>query len=688
LLLGPGLQAAAAAALALAVYLRTLAPTVMWYDMGEFASAAHVLGVAHNTGYPLLLLLGKLFTFLPVGEVAFRVNLLSAACGALTVGLAYLLVFEITRQRTPAAVAALSLAFSSTLWSNATWASSYNLNAALTTWALLVGLRWWRKPSAGYLPAAALLIGLGLGNHRLILVAVPALVSLVWAARRRSPAPGWRGLGRMAALFALGFSVNLYLPLRAAQSPPLNWGNPSTPERFLTMLTTGYARSFVNPLESLGGVEYKLRILAGFPAYEFSLAGLILAGLGAWALRRAHPHMLYASLLLMLFNALVISVYGIHNIFNYFQPIYLVLTLWLGAGAQRLLLAADAGARRPTVGRRAASPPPAEEGPSARAPARRRALAAGLLFALPLFLLARGFPLLDRSQHRDARDFAAYLLNRAEPGSVVLADFWSWAPLRYLQVVEGIGLQAEVSNALSVPGLDQQALLAELQRAGLTVYLAVGTPDSPRLRIGPHRLQLLAPNVIHYYPTWQVPLPRFKDLLLPRGSVLRALPTADLPAVDLIVAEVPPADRLSYRFSGGVELAGFHLDQPQLTVGRAFSASYFWRASQPTSIDYWVDLLFTDAEGNLAAREGLPIWLHSHWLGGGAFPTSDWPAGALVREQYDGLVPRSVVPGTYYLRAYLYEDDQRLRPAPLLESGRPELGALLAVVQVVAAGAP
>ena len=73
------------AGLALAVYLRTLAPTVMWYDMGEFATAAYVLGIAHNTGYPLLMLLGKLFTYLPLGDIAYRVNLLSAVCAALTV---------------------------------------------------------------------------------------------------------------------------------------------------------------------------------------------------------------------------------------------------------------------------------------------------------------------------------------------------------------------------------------------------------------------------------------------------------------------------------------------------------------------------------------------------------------------------------------------------------------------------
>jgi asparagine N-glycosylation enzyme membrane subunit Stt3 len=148
-LLRPGVQAALAAALALAVYAH-LAPTVMWYDMGEFATAAYVLGVAHNTGYPLLLLLGKLFTLLPVGDVAYRVNLMSAVFGALTVLCAYLLVFDLTGRRSPAAVAALALAFSSTLWSNATWATSYDLNAVLTARLLLLAVRGLRQPNTGY----------------------------------------------------------------------------------------------------------------------------------------------------------------------------------------------------------------------------------------------------------------------------------------------------------------------------------------------------------------------------------------------------------------------------------------------------------------------------------------------------------------------------------------------------------
>ena len=68
----------------------------MWYDMGEFATAASTLGIAHNTGYPLLILLGKLFTFLPVGDAAYRVNLMSAAFTALAVAVVFGIIHDLT----------------------------------------------------------------------------------------------------------------------------------------------------------------------------------------------------------------------------------------------------------------------------------------------------------------------------------------------------------------------------------------------------------------------------------------------------------------------------------------------------------------------------------------------------------------------------------------------------------------
>ena len=79
------------------LYLSSLAPSVvtLFDDSLEFQLVTYQLGIAHPTGYPLYTLLGKLFTFLPVGNVAFRVNLMSAIFGAGTVVLVYLFILRL-----------------------------------------------------------------------------------------------------------------------------------------------------------------------------------------------------------------------------------------------------------------------------------------------------------------------------------------------------------------------------------------------------------------------------------------------------------------------------------------------------------------------------------------------------------------------------------------------------------------
>ena len=66
------------------VYLSTICPTVYLGDSGELTTAAYCLGIPHNSGYPLYTLLGNLFCFLPLGNIAFRVNLMSTVFAVLT----------------------------------------------------------------------------------------------------------------------------------------------------------------------------------------------------------------------------------------------------------------------------------------------------------------------------------------------------------------------------------------------------------------------------------------------------------------------------------------------------------------------------------------------------------------------------------------------------------------------------
>ncbi len=141
---GDGVLAVALGGAALGLYLRTLAPSVatLFDDSLEFQLVCYLPGVAHPTGYPLYTLLGKAFTLLPWGDVAFRVNLLSALMGALAVALTFLLARRLTRRRLPALVGAGALAVSPVFWSQSTIAEVYALHLALVQGLFLLALVW------------------------------------------------------------------------------------------------------------------------------------------------------------------------------------------------------------------------------------------------------------------------------------------------------------------------------------------------------------------------------------------------------------------------------------------------------------------------------------------------------------------------------------------------------------------
>src|SRR5512140_4002972 len=77
----------------MAVYLMTIAPTLSFFDSGEMIAGAYTVGVSHPPGYPVYVTLGKLFTFLPINNVAFRVNLMSSFFAAMT----SVMIYYITR---------------------------------------------------------------------------------------------------------------------------------------------------------------------------------------------------------------------------------------------------------------------------------------------------------------------------------------------------------------------------------------------------------------------------------------------------------------------------------------------------------------------------------------------------------------------------------------------------------------
>src|SRR5919106_4320871 len=146
---------------ALAVYARTLCPTIFTSGAGENVTAVVTLGVPHPPGFPLFCILGKIFTYLiPFGNVAFRVNFFSAMCGAAAAGMLYVLCRTLLgpSRRFAAAAAALLFAFSQTFWSQAVIAEVYTLNSLLLICVFYMLIRW---EGGGALWPAGLFLGLG-----------------------------------------------------------------------------------------------------------------------------------------------------------------------------------------------------------------------------------------------------------------------------------------------------------------------------------------------------------------------------------------------------------------------------------------------------------------------------------------------------------------------------------------------
>jgi len=216
--LAPVALAAVIGLLALRRYVATLAPSVVGDDSAELEVLAYRLGVPHGTSYPLYVWLGHLFMSLPIGaDVAYRLNLFSAVCGAAAVSLVFLVTFELDGARSlgargvGASVAAALVARSHTFWEIAILAGEYTLHVLLALTAVLLLLRWMRLGTRGYLVAAFATLGAMFGNHALTVALLPGAAVFVLVRERPSRALGETvGLGLLAGLGALLF-CNVFL---------------------------------------------------------------------------------------------------------------------------------------------------------------------------------------------------------------------------------------------------------------------------------------------------------------------------------------------------------------------------------------------------------------------------------------------------------------------------------------------
>jgi len=412
----------------LGVYALTTQRGCAWQDSGIFQwrilqfDLQGWLGLALS--HPLLILLGKAFSHLPFGPLAWRMNLVSAVCGALAVANVAVLVRRLVPARPTAAWLAAGLfGLAHTSWWLATICESQMLLAAIFTAELNVLVSLLRRPRGHLVILLGALNGLGLTAHNLALLAVPVyglvVVGLCWRRRLR-----WSSMALLVAGWLVGASGFLALIVRGASSDRLAAAVSSA-------LFGARWRGSV-----LGGSLRAVAMGAGCVAYNFPNAALPLAVVGLAGLRKQPPRALGRALAALAGIYLLFAIrYRVADQFMFFLPFYAMVAVLAGVGYDRL-------AARPW-------------GAGLAAVATASLLVGPILYAvMPVVARAADLPLPGRkdlpfrdpgrywlSPWKAAEDsagrFARAALDEAPAGSIVVADSTSLYPLLWTKHARG-----------------------------------------------------------------------------------------------------------------------------------------------------------------------------------------------------------------------------------------------------------
>lgn len=286
------------------VYLFTLCPTVYWEDSAAFSAAHSLLGIPHSPGFPIYVLLGRLFLLLSVGSPAFLSNLMSAFWGSLSLALLYLTMRRLELQpihhnspfrdscwTVSMVVGVVFLAFSSAFWLQTVRAEVYTLNLFFTLLLIFLSIIWSEieqsSSSHKLLLLLSFVLGLSLTNHPLLIITLAPAFLLFFLIHRFSRFLSPTRLIIGTAFILLGLSVYLYLPIRSSLSPAINWGRPDTFSGLLSyLLRTGQPQAASSEVgfSFLSRVGFDL----SFPVSQFGLPFFWMGVIGTFSLFKAN----------------------------------------------------------------------------------------------------------------------------------------------------------------------------------------------------------------------------------------------------------------------------------------------------------------------------------------------------------------------------------------------------------------
>lgn len=246
-------------------------------DAGEFIVSATTMGIAHPPGYPLYLEILKLFSLIPIGNIGFRMVLVSVLFSILSLFMVYKITHKITNDKWSSIFAVVLLGVTYSFWGQAVVIKFYPLNLSLILLILFLGIKTITESyDRRYQFLISLILGLTLANHHTgFIMIVPLFVLAVFYFREFI-----KNLPLSFLFFLIGFLVNAHMLIRGVRGFSVNvvddWGS------FLAVLLrktydTGASPELAkNILRGIDGYWYAIKnsvivLINNFPFYVFPL---------------------------------------------------------------------------------------------------------------------------------------------------------------------------------------------------------------------------------------------------------------------------------------------------------------------------------------------------------------------------------------------------------------------------------
>jgi len=234
------LAATIAALLTFVLYIVTLSPDSAMWDTSEYIAAAYTMGLPHPPGNPFFVLIGRVFTILPIApNIAMRVNLLAALSSAVSAGMWFLITERVLvgwfaerwQRIVGGALSVVIGATAFTVWSNSVVNEKvYTVSLvgmAICAWLIV---RWCDEPESPkadrLLVLVAYLCGLGYANHMAGMLVLPA-AGIAVLIRKPAILTRWRLILAAVGALVLGATPFATQPIRAAHFPAINEGEPT-----------------------------------------------------------------------------------------------------------------------------------------------------------------------------------------------------------------------------------------------------------------------------------------------------------------------------------------------------------------------------------------------------------------------------------------------------------------------------